>query len=58
MGDHKMQPSHLATEFKEGSSKNQGLKILLIKVGSSNPDSHRFSFSSTTIISDKGKSND
>lgn len=53
-----MQPSHLATEFKEGSSKNQGLKISLIKVASSNPDSHRFSFSSTTIISDKGKSND
>lgn len=49
---------HLATEFKEESPLNQRLKILLIKVGSSNTNSYMLSFSTTSIISDKEKSND
>lgn len=50
--------SHLATEFKEESPLNQRLKISLIKVGSSNTNSYMLSLSTTSIISDKEKSND
>lgn len=57
-GRSQSKQSHLATEFKGESPLNQHLKISLIKVGLSNTNSYMLSFSTTSIISDKEKSND